>query len=162
MTLVGQVYYDIDKNGRYSPPPKGRDKAIAREGIYLVDLGARGRAPSSLGNTVTNSVGRFKMLIDQPKTTINGGIKLDLLSNDVIATVKIQAGSNEKNIPLVQPTKVSSLSVERPSVSDHGLIKVINLLFSARCDISGLQFQQCCDRRRYWCRRPKACAAVRH
>ena len=106
-TLVGQVYYDIDKNGRYSPPPKGQDQPIKRKRIYLVDLGTRARAaPKALGSALTNAVGRFRMLIDQPSTVINGGIKLDILSNELIATLQIDAASNQKMIPLIQPVKV--------------------------------------------------------
>jgi hypothetical protein len=48
------------------------------------------------------------MRIAQPRRSINGGIKLSLLSNEVIATVLINATSNDKDIPVVLPAKVDS------------------------------------------------------
>jgi hypothetical protein len=48
------------------------------------------------------------MRIEQTRQTINGGIKLSLLSNELIARVVINATSNEKDVPVVPPAKVSS------------------------------------------------------
>jgi len=104
VTLKGQVYYDLDNDGTYS---RG-DKPISRKRIFLVDLGSRARAPASLGSTITDRLGFFKMRIAQPRRSINGGIKLSLLSNEVIATVLINATSNDKDIPVVLPAKVDS------------------------------------------------------
>jgi hypothetical protein len=103
VTLKGQAYYDLDNDGTYS---RG-DKPISRKRIFLVDLGSRARAPASLGSTITDRLGFFRMRIPQPRQTINGGIKLSLLSNEVIATVRINATSNDKDIPVVQPAKVN-------------------------------------------------------
>jgi hypothetical protein len=105
---VGQVYYDIDTNNLFSPPPQGKDKPIARKRIYLVDLGrtpARGRQ-APLGSTVTDASGNFRLIFQVQNSKINGGITLNLGSNELIATVQILPGSNQKEIPLLQPVKV--------------------------------------------------------
>jgi hypothetical protein len=105
------VYYDIDKNAQYNPPPNGQDSPISRKRIYIVDLGtstrsAIGRADASLGSAMTNATGFFSALIDAPSRVISAAIKLDLLSNELIAVLTINATSNNKEIPLLRPVIV--------------------------------------------------------
>jgi hypothetical protein len=118
-TLIGQVWYDLEKDGKYRPPPKGKDKPISKKRIYLVNLGSKSRAaqPASLGSAITDVSGNFKLRFDAPRTAINGGIKLDLLSNELIATVRILPGPNQREIPLLQPTKVGRQNLQRTPVS---------------------------------------------
>jgi hypothetical protein len=105
--------YDIDKNDKYSPPPKGSDRPIAKKKINLVDLKAGVRAvPVALGSTVTDGSGNFKMTIDQPNSVIEGGLKLSLISNELIGTLQVDPNSpsGQREIPLPRPAKVSRFS----------------------------------------------------